>query len=276
MVSTYMARIARILGGSRFKPFAQRSKDMTESDFFKSWMQPLHGKGRMQRHPRFDYHYGGDAKYPVKMENESSMGLPIAGFVGAGTKIAKTGRVRKSDLRMLRPEDATPATKNLPMGPKYTSSSGRFKGKTVRRVPDMSRDQMFSPFTVPTMEVRVGPKGYPNVSDAVYKMERSDADFMERHLSSRAWNKRFNKPSPNPRAKYIDNTNNIPQKKSSRGMPKPKTLARGVYTTKPPSRSTPPRVKGYSGPARKKVDKAHFPSEAELDRRLANKGRKYH
>ena len=266
MVSTYMARLARILGGSRFKPFAQRSKDMTESDFLKSWHQPLNAKNRMQRHTRFDYHYGRNAKDPVKMENESSIGMgPMFGMAGAGTKIARTGRVRKSDLRMLRREDATPATKNLPMGPQYTNvrQGSRFRGSTVRLVPDMSRDKMINPYMIPTTEARVGPKGYPNVSDAVYKMEK--ADFM-------ALNK---KSSPKPRTKFIGSTDKVLYHKSSRGMPKPKTLASG-YTTKPPSRAPPHRVKGYSGPARKKVDKAHFPSEAELDRRLANKGRKYH
>jgi len=35
------------------------------------------------------------------------------------------------------------------------------------------------------------------------------------------------------------------------------------------------RVKGYSGTAARRVDKAHFPSEAELDRKLAGRGRKY-
>ena len=36
------------------------------------------------------------------------------------------------------------------------------------------------------------------------------------------------------------------------------------------------RVKGYSGTAARRVDKAQFPSEADLDRKLAGRGRRYH
>jgi len=211
MVSTYMARLARILGGSRFKDLAfERRVD--------TWKDPM--------------------------------------------ELLHFGHVR--------------ATKNIPMGPAYVNrrQGSRLRGSTVRRVPDMSRDKMINPYMIPTTEVRVGPKGQPFMADAVYKMHRSDTEFLERHLSSQAWNKVFNNPSPKPRSRYIESTDNIPQKKSFRAMPKPKTLARG-YTAKPPSRAPPHRVKGYSGKGARKVDKAHFPSEADLDRKLAGRGRRY-
>ena len=178
----------------------------------------------------------------------------------------------KDPMELLHVQPQVRATKNIPMGPAYVNrrQGSRFRGSTVRRVPDMSRHKMINPYMIPTTEVRVGPKGQPFMADAVYKMERSDGKFDKgwTEVSRRLYN-------PKPRTKYIDNTNNIPQKKSLRGMPKPKTLARG-YTAKPPSRAPPHRVKGYSGTGARRVDKAQFPSEADLDRKLAGRGRRYH
>lgn len=62
-----------------------------------------------------------------------------------------------------------------------------------------------------------------------------------------------------------------PARFARNATPSPKTLARG-YNTNP----TPRPTKRRTETAARRADKAHFPSEAELDRKLSGRGRRYH